>query len=203
MVCVFLLSCPALGSAQAIYSIELIVFEQKNAAGLTAEHWSNDDVVLPTLNEAMELISSANTAAGNERKLSDIARKLNTSPAYRVLFHTTWKQAAVDSSAAKGVRLTNERKLTGDNANPVYEVEGVANLSAGRFLHLNLNLVFSKLIQESLNPLPSMNADVQQPESLRRVQLKESRRIKSKELHFFDHPLFGVIAYVAPIAQVQ
>lgn len=199
MICVVLLSCPALGSAQAIYSIELIVFEQKNAVGLTAEHWSNDDVVLPMFDEAME----ANIAAGNERKLSDIARKLNTSPAYRVLFHTTWKQAAVDSSAAKGVRLSNERKLTGDNANPVYEVEGIANLSAGRFLHLNLNLVFSKLMQESLNPSPSMNGATQPPESLRRFQLKESRRVKSKELHFFDHPLFGVIAYVTPIAQVQ
>ena len=30
------------------------------------------------------------------------------------------------------------------------------------------------------------------------IRLKERRRMRSKELHYFDHPRFGVIALITP-----
>ena len=82
------------------------------------------------------------------------------------------------------------------------EVDGITTLSAGRFLHLNVDLVFSKLLPGKINPvLP--NESAKEAQIVRRFQLKEARRIKSKELNYFDHPLFGAIVLVTPVAQGQ
>lgn len=199
--CCMLLASPLVVSAQALYRVELIIFEHKGAAGLAAEHWPNDESALPSFSNAVSLTSSTGLSVSPE-KLNDIANKLNASPAYRVLFHTAWKQAVLDAAATKGIRLTNGRTMTANDTATVDEVDGITTLSAGRFLHLNLDLVFSKLLPGKINPvLP--NESAKEAQIVRRFQLKEARRIKSKELNYFDHPLFGAIVLVTPVAQGQ
>ena len=34
---------------------------------------------------------------------------------------------------------------------------------------------------------------------VRNIRLKESRRMRSSELHYFDNPLFGVLALITPL----
>lgn len=200
--CCVMLACPLVVSAQALYRVELIVFEHKGAAGLAAEHWPTEDSALPSFSNAVSLTSSTGLTLSPERQLSDIANKLNASPAYRVLFHTAWKQAVLDAAATKGIRLTNGRTITANDTTTVDEVDGITTLSAGRFLHLNVDLVFSKLLPGKINPvLP--NESAKEAQIVRRFQLKEARRIKSKELNYFDHPLFGAIVLVTPVAQGQ
>jgi hypothetical protein len=71
-------------------------------------------------------------------------------------------------------------------------LDGTATLGLQRYLYLTLDLVL----------LPAdMPADwTPRPEgtTFGGFRLTETRRMRSKELHYFDHPLFGVVALVTP-----
>ncbi len=58
-------------------------------------------------------------------------------------------------------------------------VDGTINLMKKKYLHMKTDLVFNS-IEGS-------------------VKLKENRRLKSKELHYFDHPLFGLLVRVVKL----
>ncbi|MBV1881020.1 MAG: peptidoglycan binding protein CsiV [Pseudomonadales bacterium] len=49
-----------------------------------------------------------------------------------------------------------------------------------------------------LNLASSLRAITSKFEPVRTVQLKQSRRMRSKELHYLDHPLFGIVVKVIP-----
>jgi hypothetical protein len=58
-------------------------------------------------------------------------------------------------------------------------LSGQASLAKGRYLHLLLEITY------------------QAPDGQRYV-LREQRRMRSTEKHYFDHPYFGVIALITP-----
>ena len=58
-------------------------------------------------------------------------------------------------------------------------VDGTINLMKKKYLHMKTDLVFNSLEGS--------------------VKLKENRRLKSKELHYFDHPLFGLLVRVVKL----
>jgi len=78
-------------------------------------------------------------------------------------------------------------------------VEGTVRVAVERYLHLYLDL---KLVDTTL----TLNADFSDYD-LPEFRLNQHRRMRSKELHYFDHPKFGVIAlitpYVPPVHAVQ
>ena len=57
-------------------------------------------------------------------------------------------------------------------------IEGTIGLQGGRLLHVGANFVFRA---------GEITAEV-----------NEFRRVKLKELHYFDHPLFGILVQVTP-----
>ncbi len=76
------------------------------------------------------------------------------------------------------------------------KVDGTVRLRSGHFLHVDVDLAyFFQSIPASL-----INTVVENPNSNYQLtdysRLKETRRIKLNELHYFDHPLFGVIMWV-------
>ncbi len=58
-------------------------------------------------------------------------------------------------------------------------VEGTINLMKKKYLHIKTDLVFNSTEGS--------------------VKLMENRRLKSKELHYFDHPLFGLLVRVVKL----
>ena len=104
-------------------------------------------------------------------------------------------------------------------------IHGTANLRLSRFLHFGLNLVYRaperekvNLDQRTLSELfPMMGSttskgdeevasmekleileETQAAPPLNGYELKITRRVKSKELHFFDHPHFAAIVRLIP-----
>jgi hypothetical protein len=71
---------------------------------------------------------------------------------------------------------------------------GTVTLERGRFLHLALELGYT-----TANPpaalLPSGTAPA--PVTFR---IRQDRRMRPFERHYFDHPAFGVVAIVTPVA---
>lgn len=93
---------------------------------------------------------------------------------------------------------------------------GTVKLSVSRYLHLDTNLIYRAATQQQeairvpdyilwgLQPYPTLQ-EPQGPayqmeawQAIRGFQLKESRRMRSTEVHYLDHPLFGMVVLVTP-----
>ncbi len=107
--------------------------------------------------------------------------------------------------------------LTGPNLNPFY---GTLRLSVSRYLHLEANLNYRvPVMKEELVPVNMEDAVVgsgfqqntafteqgdaaemrkQIRRTLQNFNMFETRRMRSKEIHYFDHPLIGIIARIIP-----
>lgn len=69
-------------------------------------------------------------------------------------------------------------------------------LSRSRFLHLALDLRYSPQGAAPAGPLFSIFG--REAESAPLYRLAQSRRVRSGELNYFDHPRFGAIVMLTP-----
>jgi hypothetical protein len=67
-------------------------------------------------------------------------------------------------------------------------LDGTATVGLQRYLYLALDLVFQP------GDLPPLVDGTPMPP----FRLTETRRMRSKELHYFDHPLFGALVLITP-----
>jgi hypothetical protein len=86
---------------------------------------------------------------------------------------------------------------------PIYirrdeELQGYLAVTLGRYLHTAATLWLDP--NESLIS-PSFVSGEAAPSDLPRpyAELKQSRRMRSGELHYFDHPLFGVLVRIEKV----
>ena len=112
------------------------------------------------------------------------AQTLKRSAGYHLLRHLAWRQSVVDRKHAQDIELP-----AASNDTPV-RVEGTVRVAVERYLHLYLDL---KLVDTTL----TLNADFSDYD-LPEFRMTQHRRMRSKELHYFDHPKFGVIALITP-----
>jgi hypothetical protein len=112
-------------------------------------------------------------------KLTAVTDTLRRSRAFQPLAHFGWTQPGYPRDAAKYLSINS---LVPASAGLVGQVA----LSRGRYLHLTLDLVYD-----------APGAD---GASSQRYVLRQTRRMRSNERHYLDHPRFGVIALVTPSA---
>ena len=115
-----------------------------------------------------------------------IRSTLSAAPGYSVLFHRAWRQLANERADAVDYPVHSLAENGRDS------VEGTITLIRERYLHLDMDLLL--MTRESNTPV--LYSD--EPGSVPAFRLSERRRIRSSELHYFDHPRFGVIARVTP-----
>ena len=85
----------------------------------------------------------------------------------------------------------NDEELTSHDE----KIEGTVKVTLGRYLHLTLDLTFQKRAEErNVFSFFDFNKEV----SASSFRLTQKRRLRSKELHYFDHPKFGVLAIITP-----
>lgn len=149
--------------------------------------------------------------------------QLKRSSSYRVLYHSGWMQPVAETQNPKPVRIQGGNILD----NGMFELDGYIAVGKGRYLHFRPDLYFSRslttaesnlllkansteTLSETLAPAqqPSASTAVNTtaiqapalfiPETLT-VNLNQARRMRSKELHFIDHPLFGVLVEIKPV----
>ncbi len=188
------------------YDIELLVFQHLVDSD-DGEVWPLDltdyslytepdaarfDVQEPTI--PIEAETEVDAETGTQTWLEQDALRLqreeealNRSPDYRPVLHLAWRQPVPARSAAQPVDLPSADDTIGGNA----YVSGTATVSLGRYLHLALDL--------QLHPgLAELDAAGLDEFELPQFRLTESRRMRGKELHYFDHPRFGVLAVITP-----
>ena len=176
------------------YDVELIIFRTLSGSA-TPEQWSvesggpKQDVVIadedaaspenaPTARVAMSTENFPDLAAA-KFKLTAIEDSLKRSRNYQVLGHFGWVQPGFPRTEAHYTSI-NSQVLQGSG------LIGQIALSRGRYLHLTLDL--------TLEP-PS--------DPGQRYVLQQTRRMRSNERHYIDHPKFGVIALITQSGQAN
>jgi hypothetical protein len=150
-------------------------------------------------------------------RLKNDYRILRLSAEYRPLTHLAWQQPAFDRSEGRAVHLegmveqVREEELPPELAEiqivedsyhePEMIFDGNILLRATQYLHLDLDMAFfpqnfQQILINQQQGSPNANNLVINRES-DYVRLTESRRIRLNELHYFDHPLFGVLVQVS------
>lgn len=202
------LLCLALGwptladAAQRWFDIELVIFARD---GL-----STGNEVWPEVVELPETELTRPPAARAPLRLGREADRLRRQPGYRVLLHTAWRQPTGSRERAPWIRLSD-----GGDVSVAQGLDGMARLSLRRYLHLDLDLVLTRELEMPVTrpepvagtvaipldtppgpvqaaPTPSPAVDYRRV--LQPFRLVDSRRMRSDELHYVDHPTFGVLA---------
>ena len=157
-----------------------------------------------------------------ELKLGGIQRVLKLSSEYRPLMHIAWQQPALRADSARPVHLQQYEdsstlkhseaiqepedieSLINQSSDEldIYEVpelifDGTIKLRSSKFLHADIDFAFFPvdLGEDSVSQATDDGHFVLQEADY--VRLTESRKIRLNEIHYFDHPYFGVILRVS------
>ena len=125
-------------------------------------------------------------------KMKSYANRLKRLNASKILVHKRWTQLVPERTNPQPIYIQAGKFLKNS-----YELEGTISLSARRFLHFEANLIYQDPKQRpDLNAIDSEGFDLAvSPHML----MSETRRMRSSETHYLDHPKFGVIVRVDPI----
>jgi Peptidoglycan-binding protein, CsiV len=118
-------------------------------------------------------------------QLTSQAARLGRSGRFRVLLHGAWIAPIPDRDSPLPMLLQ-----TGERSGDRWRVEGTIAVTLGRYLHADVALRYL------LQPLAGGNDDFSAPDYL---ELQEVRRLRSGELHYLDHPRFGVLLQIDPV----
>ncbi|MFQ5935354.1 MAG: CsiV family protein [Acidiferrobacterales bacterium] len=164
------------------YEVEVLVFQNKLSYLEGEELWTSDsvNVKLPDLTTAVE----PENIFTPDSPLAKAAVTLEADANFRVLLHARWAQDAGPKSDTKWVYLHDSR--VGEA-----ELEGVLRFYRGRFLHVNLEFLFR---DKEAGPFTSQSGGEPSP-----YRISEHRRIRSRDINYFDHPKFGALVRVTPL----
>ena len=171
------------------YDVEVVIFRHLSTSA-TPEQWgmeaaeANQRLAIPD-EEPSPFATQEDTAVpppvvsfpalpASRYKLTAIEETLRRSRNYRPLAHLGWTQPGFPRNDAKSLSVSAMVPTASG-------VAGQIALSRGRYLHLTLELVFEP-----------------PDEPGQRFVLRQTRRMRSNERHYFDHPRFGVIVVIAP-----
>ena len=181
---VLLLAAHVAHAEPRLYDVEVIIFAS-DVGG------TGDEVMSQPGSEALHARGSLAASEFTELssasyRLNNISGGLSAARGYRVLFHRAWRQQAYDRAHAVGYPVHSLAENGRDS------VEGTITLIKERYLHLDVDLLL--MTARGGTPAPYADGPGRSPA----FRLAEKRRIRSGELHYFDHPRFGMIARVTP-----
>ena len=130
--------------------------------------------------------------------LREIKEKIERSASMRVLYYKSWIQPI--GSDQKSIMIRGEATQEEN-----YEIEGFITLYRKRFLHVVTDLWFTKSATKNDEGINFSNASPREPVSaslvkdasnssaLKMFMMKQKRRVRANELHYLDHPAFGLV----------
>jgi hypothetical protein len=154
--------------AQSYYDVEIVVFELLGAEGVPA--LEADEPATPAV-EVPPPDARFEPLPPERMLLAPEYHSLRSSKQYRPLVHLGWRQQVL------GPRQSVARPLYEETQTGV--VEGLLRVYSESFLHVDLDLTLHVAGDGS-------------------YRLNDSRRVRSGETHYFDHPRFGVLLRLTP-----
>ncbi len=206
------------------YEVEIIIFTRDLNAARVNEVWPSVPG-LPDFANAQPLkwpapagqqVSVANMLIpADEYRLKTEFKRLQRSRAIQPVIHQAWRQPVTGLKKAKLFYLRTpeppaiteairgfERFATTEPIN----LEGTIRVSVNRYLHVEFDLL--RRIKQSapyLLPYEQSFGDslAPQPQAYRLYRMRDTRRMRSGELHYIDHPLMGVLIKITPYKSLE
>jgi hypothetical protein len=124
------------------------------------------------------------------------ASRLRTNRGFDVVFHGAWQQPVPERGAPLPVLIQ-----TGPRLGDQWRYEGTLAVTLGRFLHVHANLWRQSEPVPNGLPRGAFEAAPRLPRAAsgRYEQLDEHRRMRSTEVHYLDHPRFGILVRIDPV----
>ncbi|MFQ5487083.1 MAG: CsiV family protein [Gammaproteobacteria bacterium] len=167
-----------------------------------------------------------------EQRLTAMENRLALSGQFTPFLHLAWRQPAFSRQEAGGAvhihwdeegaaagpvptagdslaappsaLLAGAELFSSEAGRQRARLDGLITVSVNRYLHFNVDLLYDNAHEEadqgSLFRIFNAFASEQPPHLFR---MQQSRRLRSGELHYFDHPRFGMIALVTPYEYPQ
>ncbi len=207
------------------YEVEVIVFLHNSAATQDGEVWPRlpgepDTSNARNLGAPMGRDGKARPfqrLTENEMRMNEDYERLRRSAQYRPLLHTGWRQPGYPANRAVEVHLNagsvevaeaqSQAASFGDQGNSPAVVsrekprlDGTIKVVLSRYLHVTTDLIY----RDDPAPLPAAapGADTAVAAPLPRqgitYRLQQERRMRSSEIHYIDHPRFGVVVLITP-----
>jgi len=121
-------------------------------------------------------------------KLGTEYRKLQALSAYQPLVHAGW----VLPGLPEGDSVPFDLKTLG-----VSNPRGTVRVHLSRFLHITLDLTYQP--PSASAPAPGGSDGLDEIALAPQYRLQTTRSARSNELHYFDHPAFGVLVRITPV----
>ena len=186
------------------YEVELIIFEDTNSRYLKSEDWTYNDMLLNT-----DINSSTSTPKKDPQytqlnwesaKLNPQFNKLSSNSNFKILINKRWKQTGLDRNETFNIPINSLPKETTETSlqDPTQDsqqnlqatesyITGNVKLIMSRYLHFNINLKYFKPQTDNFGNRELVS-----------YPIVNERRMKSREIHYVDHPMIGVIVLATP-----
>ena len=203
------------------YQVELILFENLSPTDVQIEQWPTYPP-LPNWNNTIELRPYDTTVPDlpfqllprEALQLDKQAEHLRNHSRYHVMLHVAWTQTIPASRTPRKIHIfansNTERRnfynssadsvhnLPAYNSNDSWQLDGTLSISRQKYFNVQTNMQFNlplrRLTPTQRNQFTGHSNSVP-------LHLLQTHRLRSNELHYFDHPAFGVIVKITPIKE--
>ena len=170
------------------------------------------------------LVTPYQMLSGDQLKMDAFDGRLVRAADFTPLIHAAWRQPAFPRGVSMPLRIHWEQEVpeeaplpeeealitppqmpeSGDDAEEVSDtpspsLTGTLTVSVNRYLHLDVDLYYQPEVADDEEAGTFNLFDMFAEEETPRVyRMHQSRRMRSSEIHYLDHPRFGLIVQVTP-----
>ena len=163
------------------------------------------------------------TRQADTLRLNQEASKLRNSGKYQILFHQSWIQPGLDENTVEAIHVYSNDDLSDAGREPVLfsdksnteqnetaliiqsdsslyprrTLDGKIKVVLARYLHIYFDLIY----QRNLTPNDGVlqhRENTPGYQDIRQYPIQLHRRMRSKEIHYIDHPLVGMLVLATP-----
>lgn len=172
------------------YDVEIIVFARNGAGAGSTENWP-DSPAIPNIEEAAQLKNAAGYTVlpKSEWKLgTELKRIKRTRGRLAPLLHTAWRQPVLSLNATRPLYIRSPGNISGDTPH----MDGIIKVSVQRYLHIEIDFLIREL-RATTSAESGFFGSI-----FNSYRFTGHRRMRSKELHYIDHPKMGVLMLITP-----
>ncbi len=191
------------------YDVEVIIFNQKSQQYRDSETWPVD-IPHPDMANTRSLTSGRGAFSRLKNaslRLNAEAKRIREAPELELLLHTGWRQPGLSKNQAVSIPIYAGTLEGVGSASRTHRLEGTLKLVLSRYLHIYTDLLYREPLaggeMQAISQTMAIGdqAAGNSPAPQHKVyRMQQSRRMRSRELHYLDHPVLGMIIRVTPVS---
>ncbi len=207
------------------YQVEVMLIAYTDINDIEKEYWPIELETPPVFNKKHNIswLSPLNSQATNQRvirrfgapnaknkttgqlfamlkrpSLSGYVKQINKQKNMQVIWQQSWLEPIQSKAKASAHQINLNLK-----GNPNIKLQGEISLYRSRYLHISTNLHLRHYAQgtEKNSSQQAQNYNIVDV-PMRAALIRLSRRMRSNEIHYLDHPMLGVVIKTRPVSEL-